>query len=259
MSGSGSGSGKRPVLRGSVGTDERGRGGTSESARSLAAMQLTEQEAAEWMARGLCRTWPESQGGADTWYPSSGEGHRQTGVAQAGRRLDHLAELAEKGEEAQVPRYRGKRDQDYGLARAVCEQCPVKQTCLQWALDHNEDHGMWGAMTPPEREALRKRGGTASEWFHLVGRKRVVKADTRADGTPGDGSHLSPFCSKGHPYSETNTRLVKSSKRGKVITYRECIICERARQRRRKYREAAQRKAASLAKAGAGASDVSSG
>ena len=40
------------------------------------------------------------------------------------------------------------------LALAMCTSCPVRDTCLAYALDH-EHHGIWGGTLPSQREALR--------------------------------------------------------------------------------------------------------
>lgn len=42
-------------------------------------------------------------------------------------------------------------------ATAVCRRCPVRETCLQWALDTNQDAGVWGAMSEDERRAIKRR------------------------------------------------------------------------------------------------------
>lgn len=43
-------------------------------------------------------------------------------------------------------------------ALAVCESCPVKAQCLQWALDNKEYEGVWGGTTPDQRaQMLRER------------------------------------------------------------------------------------------------------
>lgn len=42
-------------------------------------------------------------------------------------------------------------------ARKVCEGCPVRLPCLQYALDNYEDDGVWGGMAGAARVALRKR------------------------------------------------------------------------------------------------------
>jgi WhiB family transcriptional regulator, redox-sensing transcriptional regulator len=42
-------------------------------------------------------------------------------------------------------------------AKAVCARCPVTQECLEWALDTNQDAGIWGGTTEDERRTLRRR------------------------------------------------------------------------------------------------------
>lgn len=42
-------------------------------------------------------------------------------------------------------------------AKAVCKPCPVKQQCLQFALDGDE-LGVWGETDTQERRKLRRRG-----------------------------------------------------------------------------------------------------
>jgi WhiB family redox-sensing transcriptional regulator len=42
-------------------------------------------------------------------------------------------------------------------AKAVCATCPVTATCLTWALDTNERHGVWGGLDEDERETLRRQ------------------------------------------------------------------------------------------------------
>ena len=41
-------------------------------------------------------------------------------------------------------------------AKAVCRTCEVVEHCLEWALDSNQDAGVWGAMSEDERRALRR-------------------------------------------------------------------------------------------------------
>ncbi len=45
-------------------------------------------------------------------------------------------------------------------ARAICQSCPVKQPCLQFALDWTISHGVWGGLTENEREPLRQQLAT---------------------------------------------------------------------------------------------------
>ena len=41
-------------------------------------------------------------------------------------------------------------------AKAVCEECPVKERCLQFALETNQDSGIWGGTSEEERRRLRR-------------------------------------------------------------------------------------------------------
>lgn len=49
-----------------------------------------------------------------------------------------------------------KRDREEA-AKAVCNTCPVKQECLEYALEAREAYGIWGGMTELERKALLRR------------------------------------------------------------------------------------------------------
>ena len=41
-------------------------------------------------------------------------------------------------------------------AKKVCRRCACIDTCLRWALAHDE-HGIWGGTTESERRRLRRR------------------------------------------------------------------------------------------------------
>ncbi|WP_419865383.1 WhiB family transcriptional regulator [Candidatus Poriferisodalis sp.] len=43
-------------------------------------------------------------------------------------------------------------------ALAICNRCEVKDECLQFALDNEEDFGIWGGLNADQRKQLRKRG-----------------------------------------------------------------------------------------------------
>ncbi|MDX2592539.1 MULTISPECIES: WhiB family transcriptional regulator [Streptomyces] len=42
-------------------------------------------------------------------------------------------------------------------AKKVCGHCPVREQCLDWALDTGQSIGIWGGTTETERRALRRR------------------------------------------------------------------------------------------------------
>ncbi|MGH8906926.1 MAG: WhiB family transcriptional regulator [Egibacteraceae bacterium] len=41
-------------------------------------------------------------------------------------------------------------------AKGVCRDCRVTAQCLEWALDTNQDAGVWGATSEDERRTLRR-------------------------------------------------------------------------------------------------------
>jgi hypothetical protein len=44
-------------------------------------------------------------------------------------------------------------------AKAVCMRCPVRQRCLDYAIAHNERHGVWGGTTVEDRRTIRATAG----------------------------------------------------------------------------------------------------
>lgn len=42
-------------------------------------------------------------------------------------------------------------------AKTICARCPVIGTCLQWALESKQEHGVWGGLSEKERVNLRRR------------------------------------------------------------------------------------------------------
>lgn len=55
-----------------------------------------------------------------------------------------------------IPEYGNNFDQiSYTAAKQLCNQCPVKDACLEYALKAPEVHGVWGGLSPKERWAMR--------------------------------------------------------------------------------------------------------
>lgn len=77
---------------------------------------------ADWSDRALCRG--AAGPGDDPWYPDK----------------DNPGESL------------------FDEARALCGACPVRDLCLQHALDVVEEFGMWGGKTPRERMAILGKG-----------------------------------------------------------------------------------------------------
>ena len=43
------------------------------------------------------------------------------------------------------------------IARRICASCPVKEPCLEYALEQRVDHGVWGGASERERRRILKR------------------------------------------------------------------------------------------------------
>ncbi len=43
------------------------------------------------------------------------------------------------------------------VARAICAQCSVREECLNYALETNQEAGVWGGYAEDDRRRLRKR------------------------------------------------------------------------------------------------------
>jgi len=41
-------------------------------------------------------------------------------------------------------------------AKEVCGQCPVRRDCLDYALETNQDSGIWGGTSEEERRVMRR-------------------------------------------------------------------------------------------------------
>ena len=50
-------------------------------------------------------------------------------------------------------------DTEDEIARAVrfCDSCPVREQCLEFALETRQVDGVWGGLTEPERRRARRR------------------------------------------------------------------------------------------------------
>jgi WhiB family redox-sensing transcriptional regulator len=50
------------------------------------------------------------------------------------------------------------------IAKRICATCPVSAPCLEYALDHRIDHGVWGGTSERQRRRIlkqRRLAGTA--------------------------------------------------------------------------------------------------
>jgi WhiB family transcriptional regulator, redox-sensing transcriptional regulator len=45
---------------------------------------------------------------------------------------------------------------DVAAAVEICQGCPVRDDCLDYALERGEDHGVWGGCSERERRRIRR-------------------------------------------------------------------------------------------------------
>ncbi|MCL4442947.1 MAG: WhiB family transcriptional regulator [Actinobacteria bacterium] len=45
-------------------------------------------------------------------------------------------------------------EEDILSAKSVCEQCPVREACLEYALANRERYGIWGGASERERRRI---------------------------------------------------------------------------------------------------------
>lgn len=46
---------------------------------------------------------------------------------------------------------------DVKWALDMCNECPLKQACANYAIENNETHGIWGGTFPRTRRAIRQK------------------------------------------------------------------------------------------------------
>jgi WhiB family redox-sensing transcriptional regulator len=68
-------------------------------------------------------------------------------------------------------------------AKDVCDQCTVKVDCLEFALETNQDSGIWGGTSEEERRKLR-RDYVAFQKKHGDAPSMAVLGFTRPEVTP---------------------------------------------------------------------------
>ncbi len=63
----------------------------------------------------------------------------------------------------------GPAVEQIATATAICTTCLVKEDCLQYALETNQESGVWGGYSEDDRRRLRKRWLAKRRRRHLAG------------------------------------------------------------------------------------------
>lgn len=51
----------------------------------------------------------------------------------------------------------GPAIEQIAAAKAICAECPAREECLQYALETNQDSGIWGGTSEEERRVIRRQ------------------------------------------------------------------------------------------------------
>jgi WhiB family redox-sensing transcriptional regulator len=81
-------------------------------------------------------------------------GYQKPGVAKAmsAVNLSWRQHAACRGLEPEV--FYAVSDDDAEEAKAICDACPVREPCLEYALTNRERDGVWGGATERERRRM---------------------------------------------------------------------------------------------------------
>jgi len=77
-------------------------------------------------------------------------------VSRIGTRWRDHASCRSTGTHLFFPEQESAAFEGVEAALALCRQCPVKNACLQFALETKQEHGIWGGTTEAERRRLRR-------------------------------------------------------------------------------------------------------
>lgn len=53
-------------------------------------------------------------------------------------------------------------------AKALCAQCDVREQCLKFSLENDEEHGIWGGLSTKERRKIIDKMGLKSIWSKIT-------------------------------------------------------------------------------------------
>jgi WhiB family transcriptional regulator, redox-sensing transcriptional regulator len=86
-------------------------------------------------------------------------------------------------------------------AKRLCLECPVREVCLRYALEHDERFGIWGGLSERERRRLRPPRPVARPVAPVPAKPREVSLYA-VDCDCGCGRRLSPSARKYHRHKK---------------------------------------------------------
>ena len=77
-------------------------------------------------------------------------------------------------------------------AKRICARCPVRRSCLTWALTSGQAYGVWGGTNAEERAVLHRKGDGSAR-AHSSAVEERFSAERRSAGPPAGLRALRPL------------------------------------------------------------------
>lgn len=74
-------------------------------------------------------------------------------------------------------------------AKRLCAGCPNRLPCLEFAVEHNIEHGIWAGLSPREREPLVRAAGTGGRRPETVLERAHLRKDRTCELDGCDDRH----------------------------------------------------------------------
>jgi len=108
--------------------------------------------------------------GTTNSYALSGPGRRRSTVT--GAEPPHWRDFAARVDQDlnlffPISTVGAAADRQVEAAKQICRSCPVRDNCLEWALDVGPEFGIFGGCTDVERRRLRSRRDAAQRWRNV--------------------------------------------------------------------------------------------
>ncbi len=116
----------------------------------------------------------------------------------------------------------GYTDREVADARTVCQPCPIWETCLTWAVEHDPNHGVYAGTTPDQRQRLAARADPWPTRPPAPKPVKVAKEGPRRAYKPRAGVDWERLFAAGRAFNEGVGRDVVVARYGvsKPVLYR---------------------------------------
>lgn len=105
----------------------------------------------------------------------------------------------------------------YNQARLMCGECTVQEECLEWALENDERFGMWGGLSPTERNELVKETDHFADSHNKAQAKVRAQRVKEAQKMKAQGMTIKAIATELGVASETVHRYLADGDRHKVL------------------------------------------